>query len=136
VEIDFYGDAPALRNEFKVWLSSDFLEGSSVVDAPERFRIDADSRKALARYLRGKYERVTSDHLLAVCRAGIVSIQILHLMAANAGYQLVSNVADIGKELLSDEAVESIGRADVVRMVECLGYLVTKKYFEKKSGLT
>jgi hypothetical protein len=34
VEIDFFGDAPALRNEFKVWLTSGFLEGSSVADAP------------------------------------------------------------------------------------------------------
>ncbi len=81
-----------LRNKVKVWLSSDFLEGSSVVDAPEWFRTDAD-RKTLARHLKVKYERVTSDHLLAVCRAGngIVSIQMLHFMAANAGYQLVSN---------------------------------------------
>lgn len=34
-EIDFYGDAPALRNEFKVRLTSSFLEGSSVADAPD-----------------------------------------------------------------------------------------------------
>jgi hypothetical protein len=34
VEIDFCSDAPALRNEFKVWLTSGFLEGSSVADAP------------------------------------------------------------------------------------------------------
>jgi hypothetical protein len=35
VEIDFYGDAPALRNEIKVWLTSGLLEGSSVADAPD-----------------------------------------------------------------------------------------------------
>jgi hypothetical protein len=34
VEIDFFGDAPALRNEFKIWLISGFLDGSSVADAP------------------------------------------------------------------------------------------------------
>jgi hypothetical protein len=137
VEIDFYGDAPALRNEFKVWLSSDFLEESSIEDAPEWFRTDAE-KKAVAWHLREKYDRVTSDHLLAVCRAGngIVSTHILHFMAANEGHQLVSNVSSFGRQLLSDEAVECIGRGDVVRMVECLGYPVTQRYFQKKSGLT
>jgi hypothetical protein len=97
------------------------------VDAPDWFC--AGDTKDLATYMRGKYELVTKDHLLAVCRSGngIVSIQILHLLAANAGCQLVSD--------LSDEAVECIGREDVVRMVECVGYAVTKRYFDKNSGL-
>ncbi len=77
---------------------------------------------------------MTSDHLLAVCRAGngIVSIQMLHFMAANAGYQLVSNVAAIGKELLSDEAVESIGRGDVVRWSNVLGILSRRNTLRKR----
>jgi hypothetical protein len=62
--------------------------------------------------------------------------QILHFMAANAGHRLVSKVASIGRELLSDDSVECIGRGDVVRMVECLGNPVTQKYFQKESGLT
>jgi hypothetical protein len=37
VEINCYGDTPALRNEFKVWLTSGCLEGSSVADAPDWF---------------------------------------------------------------------------------------------------
>jgi hypothetical protein len=37
VEIDFRGDAPALRNEFTVWLTSGFVEGSSAANAPDWF---------------------------------------------------------------------------------------------------
>ena len=48
----------------------------------------------------------------------------------------LSDVSAYGRELLSDEAVECIGREDVVRMVGCVGYAVTKKYFDKNSGLT
>jgi hypothetical protein len=126
VDIDFYGDAPALRNEFKLRLTSDFMEGSpSVVDAPEWFRTDADKR-AISLCVRGKYEGLTSDELLVVYRAGnrMVNVKPLKLVGQNRGY-----------ELLSDEAVESIGREDCVRMVACIGQLFTNRYFEKKSGL-
>jgi hypothetical protein len=126
VEIDFYGDGPALRNELKVWLTSDFLKGSSVTDAPEWFRKDAD-KEAIARFLRETYELVSSNVLLAVYRSGngMVAVQILRV--ANAG----------GYELLSDEAVESIGKEDYVRMVACLGQHTTDKYFKgEKSCLT
>jgi hypothetical protein len=128
VEIDFYAyeDAPALRNEFKVWLTSAFFEGPSVADAPDWFHTDTD-KKTVARYVRLNYERVKSDDLLTVCRAGngMVTVQNLCLP-----------VASTGCELLSDEAVESIGREDYVRMVACLGQVVTNMYFEKRSGLT
>jgi hypothetical protein len=69
VEVDFYGDAPALRNEFKVWLASCFLEGSSIANAPNWFRIHS-KRKTLALFLRKEHEKVTGDDFLAVCRAG------------------------------------------------------------------
>jgi hypothetical protein len=141
VDIDFYGDAPALRNEFKVRLTSDFLEGSSVADAPEWFRIDAD-KKPIAMYLREEFELLTSDHLLVVYRAGnrMVTVKSLNLQVRvvhNRGYELLSDeaVVSIVRELLSDEAVESIGREDYVRMVACLGEQITNRYFEKKSGL-
>jgi hypothetical protein len=124
VEIDFYGDAPALRNEFKVWLTSGLFEGSSVADAPEWFRTDAD-KKTLANGLREEYEQVTRDHLLAVCRAGNGNVFVHFLEATNAGYQI-----------FSDEAVESIGREDYTRMVACLGPTITHRYFEERSGLT
>jgi hypothetical protein len=125
VEMDFYGDAPALRNEFKVWLTSDFLEESAIVDAPEWFRTMAD-KKGLARHLREECERVASDDLLAVYRAGnaMLAIQTLRCPLDHAG-----------KQLLSDEAVESIGREDYYRMVAYLGQSITNKYFEKRSGL-
>jgi hypothetical protein len=51
VKIDFFGDAPALRNEFKVWLTSGFLEGAFVADAPDWFRTHSE-KKTLARFLR------------------------------------------------------------------------------------
>jgi hypothetical protein len=127
LEIDFCGDSPALRNEFKVSLTSDFLEGSSVADAPHWCRTHND-KKTLVRGVKDQYENVTSDNLLVVCRAGngTVSIQSLHFLLGNAGdYQL-----------LSDEAVESIGREDYVRMVAFLGQSTTNQYFEGRSGLT
>jgi hypothetical protein len=126
VEIDFYKDAPALRNKIQVFLLSDFFEGSALVDAPEWFRTDAN-KKSIARCLREIYERVTSDDLLSVCCAsnGIVTVQLLRFPGADAGSQL-----------LSDEAVESIGREDYVRMVACLGEHTTNDYFGvKRAGL-
>jgi hypothetical protein len=126
LDVDFFKDAPALRNEFKVRLTSDFLEGSSVADAPEWFRIDVD-KKAIVKFMRAEYERLTSDHLLVVYRAcnRTVTVKYLRLLLVhNRGY-----------ELLSDEAVESIGREDYTRMVACLGEPSTNRYFEKKSGL-
>jgi hypothetical protein len=77
--------------------------------------------------MKEQYEEVTSDALLAVYRAGngIVTIQHLRLRCSDAGYQL-----------LSDEAVESIGREDYDRMVACLGQHTTDGYFrEKGSGV-
>jgi hypothetical protein len=95
LEIDFYGDAPALRNEFKVWLTSSFLEGSSVADAPEWFRTHAEM-KTLERKLREEYEKVTSDTILVLYRASNGMVSVSHL----------------GCELVSDEVVESIGSED------------------------
>jgi hypothetical protein len=115
VEFNFYGDAPALRNEFKVWLTSGVLGGSSVEDAPDWFHAGAD-KKALPKLLREAYEQVTSDSLLAMCLNGNGSVSVQILQVADAGYQL-----------LSDEAVEIIGREDRVRMVACLGQHTTDK---------
>jgi hypothetical protein len=119
VEIDFFRrDAPALRNEFKVWLTSGLLEGSSVADAPDWFRAGADT----PRYLRAAYKLVTSDDLLVVCRAGdgVVSIHALNFLV-NESFRF-----------LSDEAVESIGKEDCVRTVACLGKDKTDEYFREK----
>jgi hypothetical protein len=38
--IDFFEDAPALRNEFKVGLMFRFLDGSPLVDEPDWIRTD------------------------------------------------------------------------------------------------
>jgi hypothetical protein len=127
LEIDFYEDAPALRNEFKVWLTSGFLEGSSVVDAPDWFHARAE-KKSLARGVKEDYEKVTKDDLLAVCRAsnGIVSVIRVSFPGAETSYPL-----------LSDEVVESIGSEDYDRMVVYLGQRTTDVYFrEKRSGST
>jgi hypothetical protein len=130
LEIDFYGDAPALRNEFKVWLLSSFLEGSSVaVGAPGWFRTLVEKKKnTLARDLSKEYEQVTSNDLLAVCRAGngVVSFSRLDSPGVETSYPL-----------FSDEVVESIGSEDYDRMVAYLGQHTTDEYFrEKISGLT
>ena len=118
VEIDFFGDAPALRNEFKVWLTSGFFEGSTVADAPDWIR----AQDGLMR----EYERVTSDALLVVCRAGNSQVNV----------PVLNFTSKTGCALLSDETVESIGREDYVGMVAYLGQDMTDKYFrEKTSGL-
>jgi hypothetical protein len=78
VEIDFFRDAPALRNEFKVWLMSGFLEGSSVADAPGWFRTQSE-KETLALLLKEGYEKLRSDDLLAVCRAGDGNVSTVHL---------------------------------------------------------
>jgi hypothetical protein len=126
LEINFYGDAPALRNEFKVWLTSGVLKGSSVEDAPDWFDAGDADNEGLPRLLREEYEQVTSDHLLAMCLTsnGTVVVQILKV-ANEEGYQL-----------LSDEAVDSIGKEDYVRVVACLGQATADKCFENRSGLT
>jgi hypothetical protein len=125
LEIDFYGDASALRNEFKVWLTSSFLEGSTVADAPDYFRTAYGENKTVAQDLREEYEEVTSNELLVVCRAcnEMVTFKSSGYMVANTGHQL-----------LSDEAVESIGREDYDQMVACLGQSITDQYFEKRGG--
>jgi hypothetical protein len=120
VEIDFYGDAPALQNKIKVWLTSDFLKESALVDAPHWFRTDAE-KEYNARNLREQYEEVTSDSLLAVCCHTTSGLTIQNLGICN--------------ELVSAEAVESIGREDYVRMAACLGQSITNRYFKKKRGL-
>jgi hypothetical protein len=66
VEIDFYGDAPALRNEFKVWLASAFFEGSSVSDA--LIGSGHISTINISSMNEERYEDMTSG-LLVVCRA-------------------------------------------------------------------
>jgi hypothetical protein len=123
VEIDFYSDAPALRNEFNVWLLSGFLEGSSVAAAPDCFhthRTHAEM-KTLARDLREEYGQVTSDTFLVLYRASNGMVTVSHL----------------GCELVSYEVVESIGSEDYDRMVAYLGQHSTNEYFrEKISGLT
>jgi hypothetical protein len=125
LEVDFYGDAPALRNEFKVWLTSSFLDGSSVADAPGWFR----RRPSLERYVREEYEKVTSDDMLAMYRAGngMVSVSRLNHQGGETGYPL-----------LCDEVVEAIGSEDYDKMVAYLGQRYTDEYFfrEKRSGST
>jgi hypothetical protein len=118
VEIDFYGDAPALRNEFKVWLTSDY----SV--APDWFGIGTcTEKKTLERFLREGYETLTSDDLLVVCRAGncMVSITRMFLPGAKTGCQL-----------LSDEAVKAVGTENYDWMVVNLGQDTTDEYFKEK----
>jgi hypothetical protein len=119
VEMDFYEDAPALRNEFMVWLTSAFFEESALVNLPHT---NVSSKTVTEAYER---EDVTSDEFLCVCKAANGTLNICYLGLPRAGYQY-----------LSDEAVESIGREDYVRMVACLGQQTTDEYFvEKRSGL-
>jgi hypothetical protein len=113
VEIDFYGDAPALRNDFKVRLRSDFLHNRSCSHAESKVMMDAC------------YQKERGSDLVFVCKTSNGTLSIASLGLLFLGYQF-----------LSDEAVESIGREDYVRMVACLGLLTTEAYFRgNRSGL-
>jgi hypothetical protein len=92
VEIDFFEDTPALRIDFKIWLTSSLFEGSSVADVPDWVRTIVEDMRAQ----RGP---ATSDHLVAVCRASSDQVN-------NHAFNLISMT---GCDFLSDEAVESIG---------------------------
>jgi hypothetical protein len=128
IELDFYGDAPALRNEFKVWLTSGFLEGSSIADAPGWF-LTADNSKIYKQDAKEQYAKVTSDSLLVVCRAGNGMVPVLVLRSLHV-------VDNTEYQYFSDEAMESIGRENYVRMVASLGQHTTDAYFrEKRTGL-
>jgi hypothetical protein len=94
-------------------LTSKFFEESGLVDVPYWFRIHGD-KKAIARSLKGEYERLTSDVLLAVC--------ILYRQGPS---KPAFPVYGCELPLLSDEAVES-GREDYVQMVVRLGRTVTR----------
>jgi hypothetical protein len=124
VEINFYGDAPALRNEFKVWLTSGFSDESSVADAPDWFHAYRE-KKDVVRYLREEHEQLIRDDLLVACRAcnGLVTVQRLDFSVGQT------------KQLFSEEVVESIGREDYDQMVAYVEQSITNRYFEKRSGL-
>jgi hypothetical protein len=93
LEIDFFGDAPALRNQFQVWLTSGFLEGSSVADVPGWFRNHVE-KKSFERFIRKEYEKVTCDHLFVLCRAsnGLVSVLRLNRPGGETGYAFLTKL--------------------------------------------
>jgi hypothetical protein len=124
LEINFFEDAPALRNEFNVWLTSDFWEGSSVADAPDWFRTYVD-KKTVARLWKQQYEEWTCADLFVVWRAsnGMVTVSRLRMPLTEAGYSL-----------LSDEIVEAIAREDYDRMLACMGQALTEDYYREKKA--
>jgi hypothetical protein len=118
VEINFYGDVPALRNEFKVCLESDSFEESSVDEVPDWDCSHIDSKVMTEACVEGQ---TTSDELPFVCKAGNGMVSVCSLGLPVEGYQYQS-----------DEAVEAIGREDYVRMVACLELHTTDEYFRGK----
>jgi hypothetical protein len=125
IEINFFGDAPALRDEFKVGLTSRYLEGSRP-DEPDWFSKGTSVYKNnIGRWLVGAkdhYDRMTSDRLLAFCVYG----------DGNSGVYKLSLMNPVtGKELLSDEAVDCIGREDHDGMVAILGQMQTDAYYRE-----
>jgi hypothetical protein len=124
LEIDFFGDAPALRNEFNVWLTSGFLEGSSVADVPDWFRTYVD-KKTIARLLKRQHEEWTCADLFSVCHGsnGIVTVSRLRMPLTEAGYSY-----------LSDEVVEAIATEDYDRMLACMGQALTDDYYREKKA--
>ncbi len=87
--------------------------------------------------MREAFEEVTCNDLLVVCRASnkLVTFKSLDFLVANTGHHVLSDEA-VESQLVSDEAVESIGREDYVLIVACLGQYTTDGCFwEKTSGL-
>jgi hypothetical protein len=125
IEINFYGDAPALRDEFKIGLTSRYLEGSRPDEPDWFYKGTSVYKNNIGRWLVGAkdhYDRMTSDRLLAMCRYGDGSSGIYKLSLMNP---------ETGKELLSDEAVNCIGREDHDAMVAILGQLQTDAYYRE-----
>jgi hypothetical protein len=106
IVLNFYEDAPALRDEFKVGLTSRYLKGSRPDEPDCFFKGTSVYEGNVGRWLLGAnehYGRMTSDRLLAFCRYGDGSSGVYKLSLMNP---------ESGKELLSDEAVDCIGRED------------------------
>jgi hypothetical protein len=78
LEMDFFEDAPALRNEFKVGLMSRFLDGSPLVDEPD-WLLRAEDKKDIIRLLKDSHEITTNDELQAMCRSGDGNITVFRL---------------------------------------------------------
>jgi hypothetical protein len=125
IELSFYKDAPALRDEFKVGLTSRYLEGSRP-DEPDWFwkgtDVYEDNIKGWLVGATDVYSRMTSDRLLAFCRFG----------DGSSGTYRVSLMNTItGKDFLSDEAVDCIGREDDDGMLAILGQRQTDEYYKQ-----
>jgi hypothetical protein len=106
-------------SEFKVRVAPDFFEESDWLST------DGD-KKTFEQYWMEEYERVTSNDLLLVRRAGngTMVCQGWYITFGSEHYQL-----------FSDEAVESIGREDYYRTITCLGKCLANACFrEKRSG--
>jgi hypothetical protein len=102
-----------------------YLPGSSIADTTGWFR-RCVNKKGFTRTVRQAYEHVSSDTFFVVSHfvSGMVPVVPITLQVTD------------GSQFLSDEAVESIGREDYVRVVACLGKAVTDDHFkEKRSGL-
>jgi hypothetical protein len=125
IEIDFCEDAPALRDEFKVGLTSRYLEANRP-DEPDWFYKGTNVYKDnVGRWLMGAkdhYGRMTSERLLAFCRYGNGSTGVYRISLMNP---------ETGKELLSDEAVNCIGREDHDGMLAILGQTEMHVYYRK-----
>jgi hypothetical protein len=89
--IDFFEDAPALRNEFKVGLMFRFLDGSPLVDEPDWIRTDDEIPQML------KESRDCSkdgDDLHALCRFGNGTMTACHF-----GFSSEKALESIGEKL-------------------------------------
>jgi hypothetical protein len=123
LEVDFYGDAPALRGEFKVGLTSRYMEGSRP-EEPDWLRKGTDEYTNTIDIwvtgLREGHERLTINELHAVCRYGNGSWHI---------HRLTLKSPETGQDLMSDEAIECIGRDDYDGMVNIMGQQTTDLYW-------
>jgi hypothetical protein len=77
LEMDFFDDAPALRNEFKVGLMSRFLDGSPLVDEPA-WLSHAD-KEEITQLLKNSHEIATNEELQTLCRSGDGIISVCRL---------------------------------------------------------
>ena len=115
LEIDYYGDAPALRGEFKVNPTRGYLQDARPSE-PDWFYKGTDVYNRNVRIflagLKDHYERMTSNHLLCLCRYSDGGSGVFRLQSMEAGTQ---------QQMYSDEAMYAVGTHNEEEVLRILG---------------
>jgi hypothetical protein len=116
-ELDFYGDAPALKDQFKVGLVKRYLEGSRP-DEPDWFHKGASVyRRNIKNFnmgLEDHYNRMTPNHILAIIRYSDGSFSVYRFQMTNQS---------TGHQIFGEEAMNAVGSGNEVAIERILGQM-------------